>query len=348
MSTPVLEVTDLVKHFSAGNAFGKGSGAVRAVDGVSFRIEPGEILGLVGESGSGKSTVGRAIARLIDPTSGSVKLLGTEISTLPRRAMRPLRRQVHIVFQDPYSSLNPRMTIGQVVAEPLRLHRLASGSDMERRVRDMLGRVGLRAELADRFPHELSGGQRQRVGIARALVVEPALVIADEPVSALDVSVQASILNMITDLQRDMGFSCLFITHDLSVVEFISDRIAVMYLGKIVELTSREELFRDPQMPYTQSLLSAAPLPDPVAQRGRVRVVLGGDLPSPLNPPSGCSFHTRCPVAVERCRVEEPPLAEVTGPGHAVACLLVDPQTGAPDVTAAAAAGRRSEADVHH
>ena len=333
---PVLEVTDLVKHFSTASGFRSGAGTVKAVDGVSFTIGPGEIMGLVGESGSGKSTVGRCVTRLVEPTSGSIKLLGTEISGLSRRAMRPLRRDVHIVFQDPYSSLNPRMTIGQIVAEPMRLHRTASGKDLDRRVDEMLEKCGLRSELRDRFPHEMSGGQRQRVGLARALAVEPSLVIADEPVSALDVSVQASILNLITDLQRDLGFSCLFITHDLSVVEYISDSIAVMYLGKVVERTSREALFRDPQMPYTQSLLTAAPVPDPVAQRARARVVLRGDIPSPLDPPPGCPFHTRCPVAVERCRVEVPPLAAVTAPDHLVACHLVDAETGAPDITATA------------
>jgi len=341
-SGPVLEVTDLVKHFSAGSAFGRGGGSVKAVDGVSFTIGKGQILGLVGESGSGKSTVGRCVTRLIDPTSGSMKLLGTEISSLSRRQMRALRRDVHIVFQDPYSSLNPRMTISQIVAEPLRLHKIASGTALEKRVADMLARTGLRPETSDRFPHELSGGQRQRVGLARALALEPSLLIADEPVSALDVSVQASILNLITDLQRDMGFSCLFITHDLSVVEFISDAIAVMYLGKIVETASRTALFHDPQHPYTQSLLSAAPVPDPASQRSRERIVLGGDMPSPLDPPPGCAFHTRCPVAVDRCRSETPPLVGVTSPDHPVACHLVDARTGRPDVAAADDAGRHA------
>jgi oligopeptide transport system ATP-binding protein len=340
---PVLEVTDLVKHFSTGAGFRSGSGVVRAVDGVSLTIGSGEILGLVGESGSGKSTVGRCITRLTEPTSGSIKLLGTEISHLSRRKMRPLRRQVHIVFQDPYSSLNPRLTIGQIVGEPMRLHGTASGRDLDRRVAEMLEKWGLRAPRRDRYPHELSGGQRQRVGLARALALEPSLVIADEPVSALDVSVQASILNLITDLQRDMGFSCLFITHDLSVVEYISDNIAVMYLGKIVERTSKERLFRGPQMPYTQSLLTAAPVPDPVAQRERTRVVLRGDIPSPLDPPSGCPFHTRCPVAIDRCVVEEPPLVGVTHPDHLVACHLVDPETGPPDIAAAATEQRSVE-----
>ena len=333
MTTPVLEVTDLVKHFSAGSALGRGGGVVRAVDGVSLTIGKGEILGLVGESGSGKSTVGRCITRLLDPTSGSVKLLGEEIATLSRRQMRPLRREVHMVFQDPYSSLNPRMTVGQVVGEPLRLHGVASGAALTKRVAEMVERTGLRPELVDRYPHELSGGQRQRVGLARALALEPALLVADEPVSALDVSVQASILNLITDLQRDMGFSCLFITHDLSVVEFVSDAIAVMYLGKVVETADRQALFADPQHPYTQSLLGAAPLPDPDAQRARTRVVLHGDMPSPLDPPPGCSFHTRCPVAVERCRTDEPPLVGVTSPDHPVACHRVDPVTGRPDIT---------------
>jgi oligopeptide transport system ATP-binding protein len=334
MTTPVLEVTDLVKHFSAGSGLGRGGGTVRAVDGVSLTIGKGEILGLVGESGSGKSTVGRCITRLLDPTSGSIKLLGQEIATLSRRQMRPLRREVHMVFQDPYSSLNPRMTVGQVVGEPLRLHGVASGAALTTRVAEMVERTGLRPELVDRYPHELSGGQRQRVGLARALALEPALLVADEPVSALDVSVQASILNLITDLQRDMGFSCLFITHDLSVVEFVSDAIAVMYLGKVVETTGRQELFADPQHPYTQSLLGAAPLPDPDAQRARTRVVLHGDMPSPLDPPPGCSFHTRCPVAVDRCRTDEPALVGVTSPGHPVACHLVDRVTGRPDITA--------------
>ncbi|MGN6331258.1 MAG: ABC transporter ATP-binding protein [Motilibacteraceae bacterium] len=323
----VLEVRDLVKHFRAG-----GGDVVRAVDGVSLTIGAGEVLGLVGESGSGKSTVGRCIVRLLEPTSGSIRLHGNEIASLSRRQMRPLRRDVHIVFQDPYSSLNPRLTIGEIVAEPLRMHGLARGRDLERRVVEIIDRCGLRPALRHRYPHELSGGQRQRVGLARALVVGPKLLVADEPVSALDVSVQASILNLFTELQREMGFSCLFITHDLSVVEYISDRIAVMYLGKIVERTTRQELFADPQHPYSQALLSAALVPDPPLQRSRSRIILTGDVPSPIDPPSGCSFHPRCPVAVDRCRVDEPPLADVTAPGHAVACHLVDPVTGAPPI----------------
>ena len=346
---PVLDVTDLSVHFRAGGRLlGRGRDVVRAVDGVSLRIGQGEVLGLVGESGSGKSTVGRAVAGLLRPTSGSISLGGREITRLSRSQMRPLRRDVHIVFQDPYSSLNPRMSIGAIVAEPLRQHGVARGRERDRQVDSMLAKVGLRPQLRDRYPHELSGGQRQRVGLARALVLRPRLFVADEPVSALDVSVQAAILNLLTDLQQELGFSCLFIGHDLSVVEFISDRIAVMYLGKIVEATTRVRLFEQPQHPYTQALFSAAPLPDPPLQRGRVRIVLSGDLPSPLDPPPGCSFHTRCPVALPRCRTEEPKLAEVTGPGHAVACHLVD-EHGPPDVAAAVAAGTAltKESRVH-
>ncbi len=332
MSENVLQVEDLVKHFTVGSGLRKSSEAVRAVDGVSLQIAPGQVLGLVGESGSGKTTVGRCVVRLIAPTSGSVRLQGRELVGLGARELRPLRRQMHIVFQDPYSSLNPRMTVGQVVSEPLRLHKVASGDERTDRVDDMLRQVGLRTDLRHRFPHELSGGQRQRVGLARALVLRPALLVADEPVSALDVSVQASILNLVSELQSELGFSCLFITHDLTVVEHVSDQIAVMYLGKIVEMSSREQLFADPQHPYTQALLSAAPLPDPAVQRTLHRVVLAGDPPSPIDPPPGCPFHPRCPVAQDRCRVEVPVLHEVTGPGHAVACHLVDPEHGAPRI----------------
>jgi len=333
----VLAVQDLVKHFPLGSGLRRSPEVVRAVDGVSLRIAAGEVLGLVGESGSGKTTVGRCIVRLVPPTSGSIRLRGQELVGLSPRALRPLRRQMHIVFQDPYSSLNPRMTIGQVVSEPLRMHQVASGSERTDRVDDMLRRVGLRPDLRPRFPHELSGGQRQRVGLARALVLRPALLVADEPVSALDVSVQAAVLNLIGELQAELGFSCLFITHDLSVVEHVGDRIAVMYLGKIVETGSREQLFTDPQHPYTQALLSAAPVPDPPVQRSRQRVVLGGDPPSPIEPPPGCPFHPRCPLAEDRCRTEVPALIEVLGAGHQVACHLVDPVRGAPQLVHAAA-----------
>ena len=329
---PVLEVSDLRKHFQVGSSLSPRGGTVYAVDGVSLTIGPGEMLGLVGESGSGKTTVANCVVRLLNPTSGTIKLKGRDITQLSRRRLRPLRREMHIVFQDPYSSLNPRMTVGQIVGEPLRMHRFARGRELDRHVEELFDKVGLRPELRYRYPHELSGGQRQRVGLARALSVSPSLLIADEPVSALDVSVQAAILNLLQDLQRDMGFSCLFITHDLATVEFLCDRVAVMYLGKIVELATREELFTHPKHPYTQALLSAAVTPDPVVQRERKRIVLEGDIPSPMAPPSGCPFRTRCPLEPEsapRSHEEEPALRDV-GHGHFVACHLVEPGGVAP------------------
>ncbi|MFI7634437.1 ABC transporter ATP-binding protein [Nonomuraea sp. NPDC049400] len=309
----ILRIDNLVKHY----------GQVRAVDGLSLEIGQGEVLGLVGESGSGKSTVGKCVLRLTEPTSGTIELDSRDITHLSRRAMRPLRRDVHMVFQDPFSSLNPRFTIGQIVAEPLLRHKVAGRREVSGRVSAMLEKVGLRQDMRSRYPHELSGGQRQRVGLARALILEPKLVVADEPVSALDVSVQASVLNLITDLQRDMGFSCLFITHDLSVVEFLADRVAVMYLGKIVESGPTAEIFAGPRHPYTQALLSAAPVADPVRQRERRRIVLGGDVPSPVDPPAGCRFHTRCPLAYDACRTEEPLLQDPRRNGHPAACHLV-------------------------
>ena len=324
---PVLEVDGLVKHYP-----GKRRQVVHAVDGVSFTLGRGEILGLVGESGSGKSTVANCVLRLTQPTAGTIRLKGVDITNLSRRRLRPLRRELHMVFQDPYSSLNPRMTCGDIVGEPLRMHGIARGRDAVRHVAAVFDAVGLRDELRYRYPHELSGGQRQRVGLARSLILNPSVLVADEPVSALDVSVQAAILNLLRDLQRDMGFSCLFITHDLATVEFLCDRIAVMYLGEIVETASRAELFRRPQHPYTQALLSAAVVPDPQLQRGRRRVVLEGDIPSPLEPPSGCRFHTRCPLherSAPRSDEETPRLREFA-PSHLVACHLVEPAEPAP------------------
>jgi oligopeptide/dipeptide ABC transporter ATP-binding protein len=321
MTEFALELEDLVMHF----------GPVRAVDGVSLRIRKGSVLALVGESGSGKSTVGRCVVRLLEPTGGTVRLAGTDITHLSRRRLRPHRRDVSIVFQDPAGSLDPRFSVGDIVGEPLRLMRRR---DISATVSAALRQVGLRPEVAHRSPHELSGGQRQRVSIARALISSPKLLVADEPTSALDVSVQASVLNLLADLQRDLGFACLFITHDLSAVEYLADEVAVMYLGQLVEQGPRERIFAQPTHPYTQALLSAAPVPDPVVQRSSRPVLLGDDLPSAIDPPPGCRFHTRCPVAVDRCRTEIPALRQV-GPGEAfgeVACHLVADDGTGPDV----------------
>ena len=319
---PVLEVSGLKKHFPIKKGLLSHTvGYVYAVDGVSFTINEGETLGLVGESGCGKSTVGRTVLRLIDPTDGTIKVGGTDITTLGKNEMRSFRRQMQIIFQDPFSSLNPRMTAGDIVGELLQVHGIAEGEKKNQLVAELFERVGLRKAQMENFPHQFSGGQRQRIGIARALALNPRLIIGDEPVSALDVSIQAQVINLLMDLQAEFQLSYLFIAHDLAVVEHISHRIAVMYLGKIVEYAEKTVLFTDPQHPYTEALLSAVPIPNPAVQREKR--ILQGDVPSPIKPPPGCHFHTRCPYAEERCRIEEPEFKEVR-PGHWVACHLRD------------------------
>jgi len=319
-SPPVLEVERLRKHFPIKKGLlSRVSGHVYAVDGVSFSIGGGETLGLVGESGCGKSTVGRTVLRLIEPTAGIVKVDGTDITTLDKQALRTYRRQMQIIFQDPFSSLNPRMTAGDIVGELLQIHGIAQGKEKEDRVAQLFERVGLRTNQMRNFPHQFSGGQRQRIGIARALALNPKLIICDEAVSALDVSIQAQVINLLQDLQREFELSYLFIAHDLAVVEHISQRIAVMYLGKIVEYTDTRSLFTNAQHPYTEALLSAVPIPNPELKRKKI--ILQGDVPSPINPPPGCHFHTRCPYAEKQCRVDEPALRSVAD-GHEVACHL--------------------------
>ena len=320
MSEPVLEVRDLKKHFPVRTGLlQRAGGTVFAVDGVSFSINEGETLALVGESGCGKSTVGRTVLRLIEPTAGEIRVGGHDITTLSKAELRPYRRQMQIIFQDPFSSLDPRMSAGAIVAEPLRVHGIAKGGEVRTMVAALFDRVGLRKAQMDSYPHQFSGGQRQRIGIARALALQPKLIVGDEPVSALDVSIQAQVLNLMLDLQKEMGLAYLFISHNLAVVEHISHRIAVMYLGRIVEYTDKKTLFTRALHPYTEQLLLAVPVPDPRVKRQKR--VLQGDVPSPVNPPSGCHFHTRCPYVVDRCKVESPALREVR-PGQLVACHL--------------------------
>ena len=325
----LVEVRDLAKYFPIhAGLLSRHVADVKAVDGVSFDIDAGETLGLVGESGSGKTTIGRMLLHLLPATKGSIRYDGAEITTMRADDIRRLRRQIQIIFQDPYASLNPRMTIGEIIGEPLRIHGIATGKAALERVQELLRLVGLRPYSANRYPHEFSGGQRQRIGIARALAVDPKFIVCDEPVSALDVSIQAQVINLLEDLQRQLGLTYLFIAHDLSVVRHISTRVAVMYVGKIVELSSRDTLYERPLHPYTQALLSAIPIPDPSAERRRKRIVLSGDIPSPVNPPSGCRFHTRCPVAFERCKVEDPAFKDYGG-GHFTACHWVEEHHGA-------------------
>jgi oligopeptide/dipeptide ABC transporter ATP-binding protein len=321
MQGPLLEVRDLVRRFPVGTSFfGRPAGYVSAVDGISFSLGANETLGVVGESGCGKSTAGKTITRLLEPDSGDIVIAGKNVSRIRGRQLREMRRDVQMVFQDPYSSLNGRMKARDIVAEPLRNFGVAQGSEIEDRVADLFRRVGLRTDQMGRLPHEFSGGQRQRIGIARALALKPKLIVCDEPVSALDVSVQAQVVNLLSDLQDQFGLSYLFIAHDLAVVEHISHRVAVMYLGRIVEVAEKRELFANPKHPYTEALLSAAP--NPVPGTRRKRILLKGDVPSPTNPPTGCRFHTRCPIAVAACARETPKLKAVHDPTHLVACHL--------------------------
>ncbi|HEX3280899.1 MAG TPA: oligopeptide/dipeptide ABC transporter ATP-binding protein [Pyrinomonadaceae bacterium] len=329
---PLISIRDLKVHFPI-----VGDGSVKAVDGVTIDIYAGETLGLVGESGCGKSTLGRAILRLVEPTSGQVLFRNNDLAHLSTRELRKHRRHLQIIFQDPYASLNPRMTVGQIVGEPLDTFRIARGREAEQRVQDLLETVGLSKRFIKRYPHEFSGGQRQRIGIARALAVDPDFIVADEPISALDVSIQAQIMNLLEKLQRQKNLTYLFISHDLRAIRHVSDRVAVMYLGKLVEIAGAKAIYADPLMPYTKALISAVPVPDPVVEATRQRVVLEGDVPSPINPPPGCRFHTRCPYMIEACKQVVPPLVEIK-PSHFAACIRISPDQPDIDTVAPGAA----------
>ena len=321
LAEPLLCVEHLKKYFPIHRGiFGRVADYVKAVDDISFNIHTGETFGLVGESGCGKTTAGRAILRLLEPDGGTIRFDGIDLRSIGRQQLRRKRRDMQIIFQDPYASLNPRMTIRTIVGEPFAIHRIASGKERENRVAELLSTVGLDPSVMNRFPHEFSGGQRQRIGIARALALKPKLIVADEPVSALDVSIQAQIINLLADLQQQLGLTYLFISHAIPVIEHISTRIGVMYLGKLVEVGTSRQICTEPKHPYTQALLSAVPIPDPAARKQRV--VLRGDVPTPINPPKGCRFHTRCPIAVDRCKIDEPPLRQIED-GRDVACHLV-------------------------
>ncbi|HNQ93092.1 MAG TPA: dipeptide ABC transporter ATP-binding protein [Anaerolineales bacterium] len=323
-SNVLIRVDNLVKHFPIMRGlFQKQVGAVRAVDGVSFEVKRGETLGLVGESGCGKSTTGRAVLQLYRPTSGSVHFDGADLTKIKGEELRAMRRKMQMIFQDPYASLNPRMTVGEIVREPLIVHNVAIESEANERVKQLLELVKLNPSFSTRYPHEFSGGQRQRIGIARALALQPSFIVCDEPISALDVSIQAQVVNLLEELQKEFNLTYLFIAHDLSMVRHISDRVAVMYLGVIVELATRDELYSHPLHPYSQALLSAVPIPDPVAETARQRIILTGDPPSPANPPSGCRFRTRCPIAEAKCAESRPDFREIK-PGHFVACFFAD------------------------
>ena len=319
----LISLQDLQVYYKAGGGLFKEAKRVRAVDGVSLEIRKGETLGLVGESGCGKSTLGKAILRLTEPTGGKVLYNGKDLANLPQSAMRDQRKNLQMIFQDPYASLNPRMTVGTIIGEPIRTFGLAKGQSVESMVQDLMETVGLSRRFVKRYPHEFSGGQRQRIGIARALAVDPEFIVADEPISALDVSIQAQIMNLMEKLQAEKDLTYLFISHDLRAVRHLSDRVAVMYLGKIVELANGKEIYRDPLMPYSKALISAVPVPDPAIEATRERIILKGDVPSPINPPTGCHFHTRCPFAIEECKQIVPQLVEIK-PSHYAACIRIN------------------------